>query len=391
MMIWSTSLMNEYKTTLVLNIAVFILMIGDGMVVALLPAKIITLTGSPALVGYLAAVFAAAYLLFQIPAGRLADKIGFRLPIGAGFIICGLAGILFYRADSGVEIFVGRALQGIGEIPVWAMALALLSRLFPKSKGRAMGYYNASVHLGLSAGPFIGIWLERFFQDPKAPFQFYFISSLAGGLLIWMLARNPDGSPDLEKSAATTISLYPLLKKKHIQVSLMGVILYGAGYGLFITLIPAYLICAKRFTTNEIGVYFTLFYTAISLVQVITGRLSDRYGRKGFMVSGLFLALVGIVLFPDAGKIGAMAMLMSSGFGLGMFYVSSAAHLNETVGMERKGMISGLYFLAWGAGYFMGPLLVGIIGIHAGMPICFQAYGCLLFLQIVFMFLWTND
>jgi MFS family permease len=206
-----------------------------------------------------------------------------------------------------------------------------------------------------------------------------------------MLAENPVRSMRQEKSKTTTITLKKILSKKRIRVMLTGVMLYGVGYGFFVTSIPAYLISVKRFTSTEIGMYFSLFYITISFVQLTTGPLSDKYGRSGFMIVGLILAFPGMVFFSCFGKTGSMAMLIPASFGLGIFYVASIAHLNETVGGEQKGTISGLYFLAWGAGYFLGPLLAGIFGKHVGMEICFQLYGCLLLLETFLMFIGKND
>ncbi|MDR3279984.1 MAG: MFS transporter [Synergistaceae bacterium] len=66
------------KTLLGLNISVFLMMIGVGMIVALLPQKIIALDGHGRNVGYLASMFAISYIVLQIPIGALADKYGFK-------------------------------------------------------------------------------------------------------------------------------------------------------------------------------------------------------------------------------------------------------------------------------------------------------------------------
>ena len=68
--------MGRYKSLLALNVSAFLLMLGVGMIVALLPQKIMDLSHSVAAVGYLAASFAISYVLTQIPIGNLADKIG---------------------------------------------------------------------------------------------------------------------------------------------------------------------------------------------------------------------------------------------------------------------------------------------------------------------------
>jgi len=153
--------MRRYQSLLALNVSVFLLMVGVGMIVALLPQRIMDLSHSVAAVGYLAAAFALSYVLLQIPVGKLADKVGCKLPLLVGYGLCGITGLLYYGADTTTLIFLGRFLQGIGEVPIWALAPALLSLQYANTKGRAIGIYNASFHLGLSVGPLLGMLLRQ--------------------------------------------------------------------------------------------------------------------------------------------------------------------------------------------------------------------------------------
>ena len=83
--------MRRYISVIALNCSVFVLMCGVGMIVALLPQRIIALSGSISQVGYLASAFAVSYLLVQLPIGRLADLLGFK-----GFLIGGVHAVCVY-------------------------------------------------------------------------------------------------------------------------------------------------------------------------------------------------------------------------------------------------------------------------------------------------------
>ena len=71
------------KTLISLNCAVFLLMMGVGMISALLPEKIINMTGSDELVGFLASAFALSYIIFQIPLGTLSVETALTLSLSA--------------------------------------------------------------------------------------------------------------------------------------------------------------------------------------------------------------------------------------------------------------------------------------------------------------------
>jgi MFS family permease len=103
------------KTFVGVNLAVFLMMIGVGMIVAILPQKVMTLTGSGATVGYLASAFALSYIALQVPIGHFADQLGFKVFLVMGYVLCCVTGILFYYASSANLIFVGRLLQGVGK------------------------------------------------------------------------------------------------------------------------------------------------------------------------------------------------------------------------------------------------------------------------------------
>lgn len=110
------------KTLIGLNFAVFTMMLGVGMTMALLPKRVIDLTASNSAVGYLASAFALSYIILQVPIGNLSDKLGFKLFLVIGYLVCALTGVIYYFSTTANTVFIGRILQGAGEAPVWALA-----------------------------------------------------------------------------------------------------------------------------------------------------------------------------------------------------------------------------------------------------------------------------
>jgi len=92
-------------------------------------------------------------------------------------------------------------------------------------------------------------------------------------------------------------------------------------------------------------------------------------------------ALFGFTASSDAPALAAFAAL---GLGAGTFAVASMALVSEASADHRKGRASGLYFLAWGCGYFAGPLLANAFGLvtiatalggAAVLAACLQAWS----------------
>ncbi|WP_291299791.1 MFS transporter [Desulfosporosinus sp. BICA1-9] len=252
------------KTLWGLILAVLFMMVGVGMIVVILPQRIVSLDGNSHSVGYLASAFAFSYILFQVPIGSLSDKLGFRPFLIIGYLLCFLAGLVFFFATSSGLIFFARFMQGVGEAPVWALAPALLSVKFPMAVA--------------------------------------------------------------------------------------------------------------------IGLFFSLFYVAISLSQVITGSLSDRFGWNTFMIIGLLVAAVGIIITPFLSSLLIFLPLTVASLGMGVFYLASMGFLNEIVPNSLKGTISGAYYLFWGVGMFFGPPIITKIASYVSFQASMTGYSFLMLL-----------
>jgi len=357
-------------------------MVGVGLIVALLPQRIMNLSASVSGVGFLASAYAVPMVLLQIPIGNLADKYGFKPFLIGGYLLCALAGLMYFFADTPNLFFSGRFLQGIAEVPIWALAPALLSIQYASEKGTFMGFYNAALHCGLTAGGILSIFVFRIWQGSE-PFLLFTVVSILGGLITALFVENPDRQPAATAASVDTRGLGSLMADRTNLIVFSGIALYGAGYGIFITIVPAFLISAREVAQSTIGVFFALFYVALSLSQLLAGKWSDRRGRKPAMVAGLLMAAIGIAAFHSCRSPLFIIFLTLAGLGLGMFCVSSMAFLNERVSRSFKGTVSGAFYFSWGAGYFGGPLLIGKIGSAIGFQAGFSIYSVLMLLQLM--------
>src|SRR5450759_3718563 len=99
------------------------------------------------------AVFLAACVLFQYPAGRIADRLGRRPVLLAGLVIYAIASFAFL-VPMGTTMDIGlRALQGIGAGAAEVAALAMVSAAVTAERG---GKAFASIYGGQVAGMAVG-------------------------------------------------------------------------------------------------------------------------------------------------------------------------------------------------------------------------------------------
>lgn len=345
-----------------LCLAVFLAMTGMGLIVAALPEKYLRCQGGLHAAGWLSASFALASMACQYPAGRLADRIGARFVLAAGFALMAASAVVYARAETPLWLFAGRALQGAGEAPVWALAPAVLARLYPERRGRVMGLYNAAFHLGLMAGPLLGArYATSPAGDPFAAFGWLCLAAMGLALVV------PYAGGD---NATTPAVQAPVAALPRVLLALLPALpLAGAAYGLLTSSLPVHLAGQAGYDSQALAWVFFQVYAGIALAQGLAGRMSDRLGRLPFIVSGLVVMAAGLWGATAMAREFGQAAFMALGLGLGTFTVASLALVNDRCPAQARGRACGLYYLIWGLGYFAGPLCANILGLRASVAI----------------------
>lgn len=239
-----------------------------------------------------------------------------------------------------------------------------------------MGKYNAAIHIGLTVGPLVG-YLAR----GNVAFAFYSLICLAGAVI---LLRGLAGENWAAKAPGQRVRLKDvgrLLAAPGVGLDLWGILLWGGAYGMFLTVIPGFLIVHHDAPAGLTALFFVLFYSMISLSQLAVGPVIDRVGRRRFMRLGLAAGAAGIGLFPFAGLGWAIGLLTLAAFGLGAFYLASMARLNDAAPAELKGSISGAYYLAWGVGMAVAAVAVEAVSARLHPGAGFVAFAGLLLFQ----------
>ena len=370
--------MKRFKMETALVLAAFCMMVGVGAIVSILPQRLLALSGDRAPLGLLSTFFAVTYVATQLPVGYLADRYGARVFLVAGYLVCTGAGLIFTLASGADLILFGRLVQGAGEAPVWSIGAALLSVRYGDRRAEVMGRYNAAIHIGLTLGPVVGYLCRG-----QAAFGLYVTLCLAGAAIL------AAGNMEYSLIPAAGVRIRPidvgrLLGAPGVAGALWGIFLWGGAYGMFLTVIPGFLISRHDAPAGLTALFFVLFYLMISISQLIVGPLADRHGRRCIMRFGLAASALGMGSFPFAGLWGAMGLLTLAAFGLGAFYLASMARLNDTAPDALKGSISGAYYLAWGLGMSVTAVAVEAVSGRWHPGAGYLAFAALLGLQAVF-------
>ncbi|MHA1303200.1 MAG: MFS transporter [Candidatus Heimdallarchaeaceae archaeon] len=102
-------------------------------------------------------LYILATAIFQIPFGKVADRIGRKRIYISGIIFFTSASFGIVFVQTAPLLLLLRFIQGIGGAQLFATSTAILTSIFPSDKkGTAFGINIFSVYIGLTTGPFLG-------------------------------------------------------------------------------------------------------------------------------------------------------------------------------------------------------------------------------------------
>lgn len=180
------------RTVLILAGAMFIMMLGIMMIVALLPEYMERLSTDEFMLGISVSVFMLTRLIFQIPVGMLSDRIGRKKLIVCGLIttaplILGLAYV-----TTVYQLIALRALQGLTAAAIDTPVMALTADLSTdRAVARTMSTITTAYGGGMAIGPIFGGMLAGYLSF-ETPFYLCAILMLVAGAIIVRSVREPD-------------------------------------------------------------------------------------------------------------------------------------------------------------------------------------------------------
>jgi MFS family permease len=335
-----------------------ILIIVIPLYVAALPAPLLPFP-EPVRVGILISLYGIVNAFLQPLMGALSDRMGRRkLFIFLGLVLMGVATVGFIPATQFLDLLFLRAVQGIGVAVTVPAAMALMADASPPNlRGSAMGIYTTMRMVGFGAGPLLGGYLIEAsgFETSFLTGAFFILLGIIA-VLLWVKEIRPKVVPKSDVK-------FRVFDRKLINIGLVG-----AGIATFMMASDFSMIATleTQFNArlNETAFSFGLAYSALIISRLIfqipLGRLSDRWGRKPFIIAGLiFIApatlLLGLVtttsqfivvrIFQGA----ASAAIAAPAFAL-------AADFSHAGGEGRQ---MSLVTMGFGLGIALGPLLAG--------------------------------
>jgi multidrug resistance protein len=350
----------------VLNIYIpsFFNMIGVSIVSPILPIYSISFGVSYAVASLAISAYAFGRLMADIPVGVAADRWGRRNLMLIGSILITLMAFANANAPNFSFFLVFRFLQGVGSSMWMTSRQTLLTDILkPEERGRILGYFQAFMLIGQSAGPAIGGWIATFY-GLKAPFYFYAGTGLITILLTFFLIFEPKNISHNNRGHLFSIRDAQRLLRNitYATACLTTFTVFFQRSGIRTTMIPLYGTDVLGLDKIAIGTILSYSTLANFFMTVPMGYAIDLLGRKpviAFNMVIMSLANIAFVLAGDYWELSLAAIVLgiaSAGAGQAPLALATDASYNE-----KRGLAMGIYRLIGDLGSLLGPLLLSLI------------------------------
>ncbi|MFW5936836.1 MAG: MFS transporter, partial [Desulfosalsimonas sp.] len=171
------------------------------------------------------------------------------------------------------------------------------------------------------------------------------------------------------------------MHKSILFTILPAIFIVFVGMGIIVPILPIY--AAELGATGfALGVIVAGFPLSAGLLQPFVGSLSDRYGRKGFLIAGLIIFGLTGYIYTLAASVNHMVLIrIFHGAGAALIFPIAMACITEAAAGKNIGRYMGMFNIAIFAGIGSGPVLGGFFLDLWGRNSAFYAMALLSFIS----------
>jgi MFS family permease len=323
----------------------------------------------PFVVGTIVALYAALPSLLALPAGRLADRLGFKIPLLFGTTGIFVALLLPWMWPSITTLYFTASLLGVSFM-VFQLATQTLVGAIAGPTGRArnfsllsLGYASANFGGPLIAGVLIdNLGHARTFLALSIPLVPAIILAITGSR--WL--------PDVRaKAEAIKGGMFELLQIKSLRNTLIASGIISSAWDVYQFFMPIYG-RSLGMSATAIGSVVSAFAIAIIAVRVVVPFALKRMSEIQMLTYAMFISCVAFCLFPlceSAWPLAAVSFLLGIGCGVGQPLSMTLVYNFSPPG--RTGEAAGMRITVNQFAHFVVPLVFGGLGSAAGYAVVF--------------------
>lgn len=333
--------------------------------------------------------------------GQLADRFGRKRILVLGWLFGLPVPLLIMHAPSWEWIIAANVLLGINQGFAWSMTVLMkIDLVGPSRRGLAMGLNEFAGYFAVGCTALLTGYIAAAHGLRPEPFYLGIGYSLAGLCLSVLLVRETHGhalhESDLIQHESTTtevgavglgeVFLRTTWKDRNLravsQAGLVNNLNDGMSWGIF----PLFF-AAHAVSIENIGIIKAVYPGTWAVTQLATGALSDRWGRKGLIVWGMWVQALGLVVIgfgEGAPLFYGLAGSVLLGLGTAMVYPTLLATIGDVAHPMWRARSLSVYRFWRDMGYAIGALMAGVVADLFGLVWSIHAAALLTFLSGVY-------
>lgn len=347
----------------------FLLQMSNFSTTTLVSTYATFLGAQPTLMGFLTGMFYGIALAMRPVAGPVQTRVNHKKLLIFVFSL-GCIVNAGYAAFHSIPLFLAfRVLHGVQYAFVGSLCMTVAADSVPDEKlASGLGIFALSGAVSQAIAPQIGISLVAWGaaqrdQDFGYTVLFAF-SALMMVLSVIPLIAMRDAQRDRAAQAAATGKWYQNIISRHAIVPAVIMMLIMMSYSLFNGFMVPF---GKELGIENMGIFFTVFAGAMLAIRPISGWLSDKLGLHRVLLPAIAMFSISYLIIGNAVAIPMIlvgALFASVGFGTGNPLTQALSVQTET--RERRAVASNTLYVGMDVGFFLGPLLGGVIRDLAG-------------------------
>ena len=366
-------------------------MVGiERTVVPLIGAEEFGIASTTLIVSFIVS-FGVIKAFANLVSGQLADVWGRKRVLVLGWLVGLPVPFMIIWAPSWEWVIAANALLGINQGLAWSMTVIMKVDLVgPKSRGLAVGLNEFAGYLAVGVTAFLTGYLAAQYGLRPVPIYLGIAYAVLGTALSILLVRDTrdhvrlEAAAHAQKPAAISfreVFALTTFKDRNLfaasQAGLVNNLNDGMSWGIFPLFFASFGLGVER-----IGILKAIYPATWGILQVATGPLSDRWGRKGLIVAGMWVQAAGLFLTAATRQfewwfIGSLLL----GLGTAMVYPSLIAAVSDASHPTWRARSLSVYRFWRDLGYAIGALSAGLIADNFGLSWAIASIAALTFLS----------
>jgi ACDE family multidrug resistance protein len=338
--------------------------LGVASIAPAFPRIVEALNISATEVGLLIVAFTIPGVVLTPFIGILADRFGRKRILVPSLFLFGLAGGACALATEFDVLVALRVLQGIGASSLAALSLTIIGDLWQGRKRAAAIGLNVSVmNIGVAAYPLVGGALATLAWN--YPFLLPLVA-IPVGLFVLFGLNNPEprNRESLREYLGGAWSCFKNVKVASAFVA--GVIIYLIIFGTYLTYLSLYLKASFDTSAFIIGVMLSSMSVTSALVSSQLGKIIRLISAPDLIKLGFALQAVSLALIPFLPRVELMLIpTFIFGSAMGLLSPSLITYIAGVAPMEYRAAVMSITSTVILLGQTLGPLVFGLVYIHA--------------------------